>query len=228
MQNRRAMPRHVTDSWRDFLGPGAVTTFLLAVVVAALGLGVPVWVRLRQVIQQASRDERGEADAIVVLGRQLVGDQPSEVFLARLRHGAALWREGLAPVVVVTGGLTGAATRTEAAAGAEVLAALGLPASAILREDLSRHTLENLFNVRRHLGTNQRLLVVSDALHLARAAALARNLGLAVRCSPAPGAIAGWRWGLRAMREAFMVHWYHVGVAWSRAIGSRRLLSRVS
>jgi hypothetical protein len=33
---------------------------------------------------------------------------------------------------------------------------------------------------------------------------------------------------MRAMREGFLLHWYHVGLAYSRAIGSRRMLERVT
>ena len=73
------------------------------------------------------------------------------------------------------------------------------------------------------------VLLVSDPLHLARAVAYARGLGLDV--VPSPAAAASPRrlgYALRAVREAFFLHWYHVGVAYSRLIGSRRLLERVT
>ena len=73
------------------------------------------------------------------------------------------------------------------------------------------------------------LLVVSDPLHLARIAALARGLGLRARCSPAPAAApAGWRWWWRALREAHLLHWYHAGVAYSRLVRNERYLARVT
>jgi uncharacterized SAM-binding protein YcdF (DUF218 family) len=111
--------------------------------------------------------------------------------------------------------------------------AAGVPAEAVLCEGESRHTLENLRNVRAALAAHgsPRLLVVTDPLHLARVAAYARGLGLDVSWSPArespphPGSLGWWA---RAAREAWMLHWYRVGVACSRAIGSRRMLSRVS
>jgi uncharacterized SAM-binding protein YcdF (DUF218 family) len=188
---------------------------------------------LRQVLGHARRDERGPADAILVLGRELEADRPTPVFRARLEHGAALWREGCAGRIVVSGGLTGTASRSEAEAGRETLLELGVPESAIWTEHGSRHTLENLFNVRETLRRHglARLILVSDPLHLARAVALARGLALEVACSPAvaapprPGSAAWW---LRATREAFLLHWYHVGVAYSRAIGSERMLARVT
>jgi uncharacterized SAM-binding protein YcdF (DUF218 family) len=225
------MPPHETERWRDFLGPGALSTLGFATLIELLGLGVPLLVRLRQVLGVSRRDDRGPADAILVVGRALRADRPTPGFAARLAHGAELFRAGLAPRVIVAGGLTGRATRTEAAAGREVLLELGVPADAILCEDRSRHTLENLAYVRATLRQHDwpALLVVSDPLHLARIAALARGLGLDARCSPATAATPrGWRYWWRALREAHLLHWYHVGVGYSRLVRNQRYLARVT
>lgn len=227
------MAPHVSDRLRDFFGPGALVSFLLASGTALLGLGLPVGWRLRHVLRSAQRDERAQADGILVLGRTLEGEQITEVFRARLEHGARLWHSGLAPRVIVAGGLTGTATRTEAEAGGEHLVALGVPRAHIHLEGESKHTLGNLFNVRLAArdASWRRLIIVSDPLHLARIAAYASGFGLDVLLSPAresPPARGTLGWWSRAVTEAFMVHWYHVGVTYSRAIRSRRLLDRVT
>jgi len=70
-----------------------------------------------------------------------------------------------------------------------------------------------------------------DPLHLARAGALACGLGIDLRCSPAVAAPPGpgsAGWCLRAAREAFLLHWYRVGLVWSRLLRSERMLSRVT
>jgi len=198
-----------------------------------LGMGVPVAHRMRAVLATAAKDETAPADAVLVLGRSLVDDRPTEVFRARLEHGAKLLQAGFAPRLVVSGGRTGRASRSEAEAGRDYLLESGVDDDVVLLEDRSRHTLENLFFVRetaRAAGWG-RLLLVSDPLHLARAAALARGLKIEVLLSPARAApprkgSAGW--ALRATREAYLLHWYHVGLAFSRATGSRRLLDRVT
>ncbi len=216
------------------LGHGGLSSLALALASATLGLGLPVGLRLREVLRRAAVDERRAVDAILVLGRELgPGDEPTSVFRARLEHGAGLWREGWAPEIVVSGGLTGAARTTEAEAGCVCLMALGVPRQAIWTEDRSRFTLENLVNVRAAMRARglSRLLMVSDPLHLARAAAFARGLALDVACSPATAAPPRARsasWWARATREAFLLHWYHVGVAYSRAIGSEWMLARVT
>ncbi len=215
------------------LGPGGLASFLLASAGTLLLLGLPVGWRLRRVLREAEGEPLAPADLILVLGRRLQDDRPTAVFQARLAHAAALWRRGLAPRILVAGGVTGRASRSEAAAGRDWLLAEGVPAGALLVEDQSQHTLENLFHVRDTLHAEgwSDLLLVSDGLHLARAGALAAGLGLRVRRSPAPdcppfrGSLAWYR---RAALEAFLLHWYHTGLAYSRLIGSRRQLERVT
>ncbi len=214
-------------------GPGGISSLMIALAAGGLGFGLPVLWRMRHVLAAAGGDPPQPAEAILVLGRILESDRPSAVFVARLDHAAELWREGLAPRIVVAGGLTGKASRTEAEAGREHLIATGVPPEAIWAEEHSQHTLENLFYVRATLREHgvKSLLLVSDPLHLARAAAMARGLGLSVACSPAPRCPPPRRsfaWWERAAREAFLLHWYHCGIAYSRLIGSERQLARVT
>ncbi|MFN7942707.1 MAG: YdcF family protein [Thermoanaerobaculia bacterium] len=226
------MPARSHATFLQELGPGGASTLALAFFTGVVGLGMPVAWRLRQVLREAARDERAAADAVLILGRELVDDRPTATFRARLEHGARLWHERLAPRVIVSGGWTGRASRSEAEAGSSVLIELGVPAEDILVEDRSRHTLENLVFVRDRLRAAgwQRIILVSDPLHLARVRTLASGLAMSILCSPArqaPPLPGGPAWWLRAVRESFLLHWYHVGVGYSRAIGSERLLSRV-
>ena len=226
------MRRSLLKLWRE-MGPGGPSSITLAMLSAVVGLGIPVLWRLPAVLRDARRDERAPADLILVLGRELREDRPTPVFRARLEHGARLLREGWAPRILVSGGVTGDSRRSEAEAGCELLLAQGLPESAVLMEAGSLHTLENLFNVRETLRRQgwQRVILVSDPLHLARAATVARGLKLDIVLSPAadcPPLRGTPGWLLRAAHEAFLLHWYHVGMLYSRAIRSERLLGRVT
>ncbi len=229
-QPYQAPPR---ASFLQKLGPGGVASLGLAIL-TTLGLaGLPWLFRLRQVLLAVPGDEPREIDAILVLGRQLEQDRLTPVFEARLSRAESLWREGLAPRVLVAGGTTGSASRSEAAAAREWLLARGLPDAVILLEDRSQHTLENLFNVRSHMRAEgwQTLVVVSDPLHLARAKATAHGLQLKVWCCPAaeaPPARGSLGWWGRAALEGFLLHWYHTGMLYSRLIQSRSQLERVT
>ncbi len=230
-----AQPYHAPPraSFLQKLGPGGAATLGLAALTVLGFAGLPWVFRLRQVLSGIHGEELIPADAILVLGRRLEQDRPTQVFKARLAHAEALWRGGFAPSIFLAGGTTGNARRSEAEAGRDWLVARGVPVEALFLEDRSQHTLENLFNVRadmRRAGWRT-LLLVSDPLHMARAKATARGLDLNVRCSPAfkslpsRGSLAWWQ---RATLEAFLLHWYHTGMAYSRLIGNKRQLERVT
>ena len=226
------MKRALLKAWRE-MGPGGPSSITLAMLSGILGLGLPVLLRVPTVLRHARRDERAPADAILVLGRELRDDLPTPVFRARLEHGAQLLREEWAPRIIISGGVTGDSRVSEAQAGREFLLAQGIPEAAVLMEAGSRHTLDNLFNVRDTLRSEgwNRLILVSDPLHLARAATLARGLSIEVLLSPAtesPPRRGSLAWMRRAGHEAFLLHWYHVGMIYSRAIRSERLLGRVT
>lgn len=84
------------------------------------------------------------ADAIIVLGAGL--DARAEMTAAsreRVDAAAALWRLQVATRVVVTGGKTRGAARSEAEVMGEGLLARGVPAEALLLEPLAMTTRDN-------------------------------------------------------------------------------------
>lgn len=213
------------------LGPGGLVSLLLALLGGLLLL--PVLLRIRRVLAATTGQLPVPSDLVLVLGRKLRDDRPTEVFVGRLGRAEDLWRGGLAPRILVTGGVTGRSTCSEAEAGRAWLLARGVPAEAVLTEDASQHTLENLFLVRERMQERgwRNALLVSDPLHLARAGALARGLRMDVRCQPAtdcPPRRNTPRWWARVLSEAFFLHWYATGLWYSRLIRSDKQLARVT
>ena len=170
--------------------------------------------------RSARNDEARPADAIVVLGAAQYDGRPSPVLAARLDHALALWQDGLAPRIVVTGGQLEGDRFTEATAAAEYLIARGVPDSAILREVQGTSTWESLAATARILHNRglERVLVVSDPYHSLRARETAREVGLDAYSSPTlTSPVHGWSEWKRMFREA-------AGVSLARFIGYRRLL----
>lgn len=219
------------SSFWQKLGPGGFVSLLLALLSGLLL--VPVLFRLRRVLRGTEGQVPVPSDLVLVLGRALRDERPTAVFEGRLALAENLWRGGLAPRILITGGLTGKARVSEATAGRDWLLARGVPAEALLTEDQSQHTLDNLFYVRERMqGLGwRRILLVSDPLHLARAKALADGLRMEARCQPAracPPARGSLGWWGRALSEAFFLHWYATGLWYSRLIRSERQLARVT
>jgi uncharacterized SAM-binding protein YcdF (DUF218 family) len=155
-------------------------------VLAAVLVVATVWlVSLALVIVWEQLDTRRPAEAIVVLGAAQYDGRPSPVLRARVDHAIQLWRRGLAPRLIVTGGSGMGDTTTEAAVERRYAIAHGVPASAILQEPESRSTSESLRNVAAMLGENSReVILVSDPFHMLRLSILARRFGLRPRTSP--------------------------------------------
>lgn len=172
-----------------------------------------------QVWQASRRDEARKVEAIVVLGAAQYDGRPSPVLRARLEHTADLYRRGLAPRVVVTGGKRAGDRVTEATVSADYLARRGVPEAAILREVQGRSSWQQLAAAAQFLKRRgiTKVLLVSDGFHAARIGAIADELGLEGYTSPAPGSpISGARKLPYVGRET-------LAVAAGRLLGFRRM-----
>ena len=139
-----------------------------------------------QVYSAARRDDARKADAIIVLGAAQFDGRPSRVLSARLDHAIDLYRRGIAPVVVVTGGKQPGDRFTEASTAASYLHDHEVPERAILRETTGRTSWQSLaaasrFLKERHLDS---VVLVSDPYHSARIEDLAHDVGLKAATSP--------------------------------------------
>lgn len=135
---------------------------------------------------QARTDEARQVDAIIVMGAAQYNGRPSPVLEARLEHALSLYNEGMAPVIVVTGGSQPGDAFTEAEAGYAWLLDRGVPESAIFMENEGRSTWESIQGVADVLPPEsaERALVVSDGFHLFRSELMMRHLGYEAYSSP--------------------------------------------
>ncbi len=136
--------------------------------------------------QQGESDERGPADAIVVLGAAQYDGRPSPVFAARLDHAIELWNQGAARAFFVTGGRIPGDRTTEAAVARAYAIAHGVPAEAIFGEDEARNTVTSLRSVAKLMQDRDlhSAVFVSDPTHMLRVLRLATDLGLRGYGSP--------------------------------------------
>ena len=148
---------------------------------------VVIWASFMIAIVDAGRlDQREHADAIVVLGAAQYEGRPSPVLKARLDHAAALWTEGLAPRMIVTGGRGVGDTTSEAAVGMRYLAQRGVPAASISMDTEGLTTSQSMVAVHRLLDmkAHPTVLLVSDPFHMLRLAILTRRLHMIPLLSP--------------------------------------------
>ncbi|MDH6711137.1 uncharacterized SAM-binding protein YcdF (DUF218 family) [Kitasatospora sp. MAA19] len=175
-------------------------------------------------LRQQRRPVPAGADYLVVLGAALDGCEPGPPLAARL--DAALERltaeeaAGHTPLLLVTGGKGPHEECTEAAAMARYLAARGVPADRIRREERAVNTVENLrFSAALMAAerTGYRCTVVTSGFHTVRAALAAHRAGAPARVLGADGLLAHGPYAL--LREAV-----GTALAYPRANGAALLL----
>jgi uncharacterized SAM-binding protein YcdF (DUF218 family) len=148
---------------------------------------VGAWiVSVLAVVVWGARDNATGSDAIVVLGAAQYAGRPSPVLKARLDHAVALWKQGLAPRLIVTGGKGIGDTTTEAAVSRRYVLRQGVADSAVFQEDQGRTTtasLDAVAAIMREKGL-RRAILVSDPFHMLRLHIISRQLGIQTRTSP--------------------------------------------
>lgn len=173
----RPKPSSRQRTRRQALLVAAALLLLPPTAIAAIALDV--WLFSRQ-------DSAANADAALVLGAAAWGPKPSPVFRERLRHAADLYHQGRVETVLISGGVGKGGGPSEAQVGRDFLLDLGIPPKALLTEDRSSRTVENIVHskaIARREGIRT-FLLVSDPLHMRRATALAQAQGLKTYPSP--------------------------------------------
>ncbi len=129
------------------------------------------------------------ADALVILGGGISAKTGQLGFKTeeRVRSGAALFAQGVAPVVVVTGGKVGKNPFAEAPAMAALLTRLGVVENQIFQDDQAQNTLENAAKVVAMAKAQgwQKLIVLTSDFHTSRACTFFRRAGADVICRAA-------------------------------------------
>jgi uncharacterized SAM-binding protein YcdF (DUF218 family) len=155
-------------------------------------------------------DRAQTADLIIVLGSGLRRDnEPGPSLIRRSQHAADLYRQGIAPFVLCTGGFTAGRTRSEADGCRQVLEAEGVPPDAIVLEERSRSTQENALYAHEIMQANGWVTatLVSDGYHLLRAGWIFGDQGITTYPSPAPTRPRLSAYGSALLRELLAMHW---------------------
>jgi len=137
-----------------------------------------------------------QADAAIVLGAAVWGNQVSPVFRERINHALDLYRQGKVRKIIFTGGQGNKNEPTEASAARAYALQNGAGGNDILIEQRSHTTFENLLNAKQVADSNalRRVLIVSDPLHMRRAITMAQDIGLDAYPSPTPTTrYQGWK-----------------------------------
>ena len=192
-----------------------MTISLVVPLALLLALGLvfgSLWVA---VSTHAEMDEAREVDVIIILGSAVwPGGRPSPSLEARIRHGIAVYRQGMADYLLFSGGV-GRWPPAEAEVMRRMAVSEGVPDEAILLDTESRSTLQSVrcadSMMRRRGWTTA--LIVSDPFHMLRATIMARDEGIQAWGSPAldsPTYTIRHRRYYYTLREVIAIIWYRI------------------
>ena len=142
-----------------------------------------------RITQEGSRQEAAKADAIVVFGAAEYAGRPSPVLRARLDHAFDLFRLGIAPVVITTGGAASDPSFSEGGVGRDYLRRRGIPERNLIAETQGSDTAQSAARVAVIMRANglHSCIAVSDAYHVFRIKRLLEHEGIGpVYVSPRP------------------------------------------
>jgi len=187
---------------RRFLGQKWLRLLALAVAVVLIYL-VSVCLHI---LQAASQQEIHPADAIVVFGAAEYAGRPSPVYRARLDHAFELFKRGIAPVVIATGGAGEDMHFTEGGVGHDYLMRRGIAEPNLIAETQGSDTAQSSERVGVIMRANHMhsCIAVSDEYHVFRIRKLLERQGVRVYVAPRPDSRPRsiWQRGLAVLREA--------------------------
>jgi uncharacterized SAM-binding protein YcdF (DUF218 family) len=163
------------------------THWLFWTAIVALAFLVIVFgATVRSILRDSAKQELAAADAIIVFGAAEYDGRPSPVFRARLDHANDLFRQGLAPIVITTGGAASDPKYTEGGVGHDYLMRKGIPETALIAETQASDTSESAKRVGVIMRANhlRSCIAVSDAYHVFRIRKLLEHQGLQVYLAP--------------------------------------------
>ena len=141
-----------------------------------------------QIVRHARNDEARKSDVIIVFGAAEYYGKPSPVFRARLDHGFELFRRGLAPMIITTGGAGGEEHFSEGQVGRDYLISKGIRDFDLIAETQSSDTAQSAERVSTIMRTNgmKTCVAVSDRFHLFRIKRMLQAPGIQAYVSPRP------------------------------------------
>ena len=133
-------------------------------------------------------DEKAHCDVAIILGAATLDGEVSPVYRERINHGIWLYENGYVDYLILTGGIGKGNEMSDAHAAKQYAIKKGVPEQAILIEEKSTITEENLEHAKAIMDEHSldTAIIVSDPLHMKRAMLMASDYGIDACSSPTP------------------------------------------
>lgn len=178
-QGRMVMARITDDSFCSNKKIYLLAVTIFTGITYLLYCAISIW-------NYADADETKYADTAIVLGAAANDKGVSPVFRERIYHAVWLYENGYVNTIIITGGYGKGNQYSDAYIGMQYAMEQGIPQSAVLIEEKSTITEENLENAKLIMEHHNfsSALIVSDPLHMKRAMLQAKDKGIDAYSSP--------------------------------------------
>lgn len=167
-----------------------------------------------QILFYSKVNELVKADAAIVLGAGIWGDEPSPVFKERINHGIWLYENGYVNQLIFTGGKADGNLHSDASIAKKYAMECGVAEEDIYIEEQSTITQENLYYAAQIINEKNmsKVIIVSDPLHMKRAMLMAEDYGLEAYSSSTPSSMyKSWKSKIPFLaREVFFYIGYKI------------------
>ena len=153
-----------------------ILTFVLLYLIVT---GIRIW-------KYGYIDEKQKCDVAIVLGASSNINGVSPVYAERINHGIWLYNNDFVDYIILTGGIGEENNFSDASKAKEYALDNGIPQKAIVLEEKSKITQENLKNSKEIMQERgfQTCIIVSDPLHMKRAMCIAKDYEITAYSSP--------------------------------------------
>ena len=142
--------------------------FLISLVVMIAAVGI---------FQYGKQDNKTPSDVAIVLGAATYDGEVSPVYRERIHHGIWLYENGYVDYLIMTGGVGEGNQTSDAFVAKQYAIEKGVPEQAILIEEQSTITEENLEHAKAIMDAHSMdaAIIVSDPLHMKGAMLMAND-----------------------------------------------------
>ena len=157
-----------------------VIIVLVIIVILALAiLGINFYVELsikNKIVSEEQASQIENVDCILILGAGIWGDKPSHMLEDRLLQGIELYKQGVAPKIIMSGDHT-RKDYDEVNVMKNFAIEHGVPSEDIFMDHAGISTYDSMYRAKEIFGANK-IIVVTQKYHLYRALYVANSLGI--------------------------------------------------
>ena len=160
---------------------------LISILIAFL-MVLYIMIAAVQIVHYGRLDNKTKCDVAIILGAATSGEEVSPVYRERINHGVWLYENGYVDYLILTGGVGEGNEKSDAYVAKQYAIEKGIPDQAILIEEQSTITEENLENAKVIMQEHSldTAIIVSDPLHMRRAMLMVEDYGINACSSPTP------------------------------------------